>query len=75
VKEHYVSKRENLMTKAEKAILLQIVENISVLHAELLVLSARVDIGPLHSQTAKKTSRSVVKTHYDGLRKQIKELA
>ena len=55
------------MTKAEKAVLL----NMSALHAELLVLSARIDSSPLHKATAKKTSKSAVKPHYDGLRKQI----
>jgi hypothetical protein len=63
------------MTKAEKAVLLEIVKHISALHASLLVLSARIDSGPLHKPTAKRTSKSIVKTHYDGLRKQIKELA
>jgi hypothetical protein len=63
------------MTKAEKDVLLQIVNQMSALHAELLVLSARIDIGPLHKPTAKKTAKSAVKTHYAGLRKQIEELA
>ena len=63
------------MTKAEKDVLLKMLDHMSALHAELLVLSARIDIGPLHKATAKKTSKSAVKPHYDGLRKQIKELA